>query len=205
MRFLSLLKLATVEPVAIGLIAAGLASGLAVSAFAQSDLPKLPAPHRKVFGYQDVKTGVFHPMNKIEPDVTTAPTTGTIELTITVTLKTTVPTGGSVYCSTELDATSQDDATFSIVDYIETSFSVAKVTGTTATCTVTTPYSWIIPKASATQTNALTGVYTVGILPPATTTSVIEEEDYRTSTGPFGGTTIPATGAITKYTLSATL
>jgi hypothetical protein len=201
MRILSLIQLSFVETVAAVLVA----SGLAVAASAQTDGPKPQAPNRKVFGYQDAKTGVFHPMLKIEPDLTTAPTTGTIELTITITLKTPVPTGGSVYCSTELDASSESETTFTGLDYIETSFSVAKVTGSTATCTVTTPYSWILPKASTTQTNALSAVYTVGIYPPTATPTVVDEENYRTSTGPFGGTTIPATGAITKYTVSATL
>ncbi len=162
-----------------------LASGLTVAAFEQTEGPKPPAPHQKTFGYQDAKTGVFHPMLKIEPHVTTAPTTGTIELTITITPKTLVSTCGSVYCTTELDASSESETTFTGVDYLETSFSVAKVTGSTATCTITTPYSWIIPKASTTQTNTLSAVYTVGIFPPTTTLSVVEEEDYRTSTGPF--------------------
>jgi hypothetical protein len=207
MRILSLLKLATAKRVANGLMAAGLAFGLAVSASAQTNLPKPPDPRQKVFGWQDAKTGVFHPMLKIEPDLTPAPITGMIELTITITLKTAVPTGGTVYCSTDITAASNNTETFETgAMYDESSYSVAKVTGTTATCTVITPYSWILPAASSTVQNSLSSVYVIGILPASTsTTAVLSELDGRSSTGPFGGTAIPATGATTKYTLAATL
>jgi len=206
MRILSPLKVAIVQFVAI----ASIACGLPVAASAQSGLPKsspFPTPHDRIFGYQDAKTGIFHPMVKIEPDLTPAPSTGTIDLTITITLKTAVPTGATVYCSTDITAMSNNIQTFeSGVIYIESSYSVAKVTGSTATCTVATPYSWSLPAASATIQNSLSSEYVVGILPASTGTALIESElSGRSSTSSFGGTTIPATGATTKYTLSVTI
>ena len=78
--------------IAMGVLALG--AMLSGSAFAQSD-----SGHKKVLGYQDAETGEFRPLEKIVPDVTTAPTTGEFEVTFTITLKSTVPTGGSVLCS----------------------------------------------------------------------------------------------------------
>jgi hypothetical protein len=191
-----ILSLATAGALAIGL-------AVAASAFAQAGAAK---PHKKVFGYQDAETGAFHPLSRVTPDVTAAPLTGTIEVTFTITLKTAVPSGGSVYCTTDIAASSINDTTGTSSDYDETSFTVAKVTGSTATCTVNTPYSWVLAAASSTVQDSLVGSYTVGILPPSTSTALLPAQDDRSSSSTFLNVTkLPAAGAISKYTVSATL
>lgn len=188
--------------------AAALALSLASIASAQTT----STHHKKIFGYQDAETGVFHPATAVEPDTTVPPHTGTIEVTITTTLKTTVPAGGHVYCGTSIDATSESinlttDA-FSLSDWEEESYSLATVTGSTATCTVTTPYSWNLPTATPpTVTNSISGTYTVAIV-PATTTTVVEYTVFdRLSSAPIPGlTAIPANSTTpTKYTVTATI
>jgi hypothetical protein len=188
--------------VAIAALSAGVILSGSASASAQSDAP---APHKKVFGYQDAETGAFHPMTQVEPDVTAAPLTGEFEVTITITLKTAVPAGGSVVCSTDISATSANEITDAGQTYEEGAYAVAKVSGSTATCTVDTPYSWLVSAASSTVLDELDGSYTVSILPAATTTNVVELNG-RTSTSTFvSAMKFPTTGAITKYAIKATL
>jgi len=123
-----------------------------------------------------------------------------------------VPTGGHVYCGTSIIASSETvnlstDA-FSLSDWEEESYALATVTGSTATCTVTTPYSWNLPTAAPpTTTNSISGSYTVAIV-PSTTTTVSEYTVFdRSSSAPIPGlTAIPATSTTpTKYTVSATI
>lgn len=192
-----ILSIATVGVLTVGLVAA-----TSVSAFGQAEAAK---PHKRVFGYQDVETGVFHPVGRATPDVTAAPLTGEIEVTFTITLKTPVPTGGSVYCSTSVLASSTSTTTGATTDYDESSATLAKVTGATATCTVNTPYSWVIAAASSTVIDSLVGSYTVGILPASTTTILPAQEDRSSSSGFLNAAKLPAAGAISKYTVSATL
>ncbi len=162
--------------------------------------------HKKTFGYKDEVTGEFHSFTKAVPEATIAPLTGTIQVTFTITLKTAVPTGGSVYCSTDTSATSLSLTAQTATSYNETSYVVAKVTGSTATCTVNTPYSWQIAPASSTVQNSLDGTYTVGILPANTGGSLLQAVEDRVSTSSFvTGAKVPATGAVTHYAVNVTL
>jgi len=188
---------------AISLMALGATVAGSVSAAAQSDEP---GSHKKVFGYEDAQTGVFHPLDRAVAETTTAPVTGTFELTITVTLKTAVPAGGSVLCSTDITAASTSLTTGTAEVYTETAYSVAKVTGSTATCTVTTPYSWVITPSSTTVENLLEGSHTVSILAaPSTTINAANIEGRSSSTTFLNSKTIPASGTTSKYTANVTL
>ncbi len=187
----------------VGALSLGLALAGSISASGQAAMPQ---PHKKVFGYQDAVTGEFHPLTKISPDASVVPISGSIQVTFTITLKTAVPTGGSVGCSTDLALTSTTIATASALTYDETSYVPAKVTGTTATCTVITPYSWAVSPSSTSVLDTLLGTYTVSILPANSTQSIIPVVDNRSSSSIFVNTkTLPATGAITKYTVNVTL
>jgi len=191
-------KIATLAMLTLGVMLAG-----TVSAFAQADES---SSHKKVLGYQDSETGVFRPVEYVIPEATTTPSTGTIQLTITITLKTPVPTGGSVLCSSAIVASSTSLSIGTGIDYVETAAAAAKVTGATATCTVLTPYSWVIPPASSTTLDSLTGSYSVTILPAPSTTVTIATLKERSSSSQFLSTkTIPAVGTISKYTVAATL
>lgn len=138
-----------------------------VLAFAQT---ANPSRSTKTFGFQD-KTGTFHPLRNsadiADPAAATTTFTGTIEVTVTITLKTALPTGGQVACSVEADASSS--GTSGEVGYVEDATKLATVSGSTATCKVNIPYSWLLFTASTTQTNSLDGSLDVFMYSPVTT------------------------------------
>ena len=193
-----ILSLAAVAALTLGVTLSGTSA-----AFAQSDEAM---QGKQVFGYQDARSGVFHPLEKVAPDVTAAPTTGTIEVTFTITLKTAVPTGGFVICDTTVVASSTSLTTGVSSGYTETAYALAKVTGTTATCTVNTPYSWVLPAASSTNSVLVIGDYSARIVPPSSTTITAASFEGRSSSSTFlNSKAIPATGSISKYTVNVTL
>ena len=157
---------------------------------------------KKVLGYQNPETGAFEPLVKAVPDTTISPTTGTIDLTLTITLKTALPKGGTILCSGDLIATSENDSTtFSLSVWDESVFSVATVSGSTATCTVTIPYSFHVPAASTTLKNTIEGDYSVeminatGALPSLVVTLG----------GTFLNSSLPATGTTTRVAAGVTI
>jgi len=187
--------------VAMGVLALGAVLSGSVMAQGQSE-----AGHKRVLGYQDPETGEFRPLEKLVPEVTTPATTGEFEVTFIITLKSTVPTGGSVLCSTNFTVSSVSLTTGTGTSYVETSYAVAKVTGTTATCTVYTPYSWMLPAASTTTETTLVGGYSASILGAPSTTVNLSTVEGRSSTSEFlSSKTISATGSITKYAVAVTL
>jgi hypothetical protein len=163
----------------------------------------------KVFGYQDAETGEFHALNRVAPDtVSTTDVTGEYEVTATITLKTPLPAGYGLYCLSEIDALAGMDLGPESLVFVESSFSTAKVTGSTATCTMNTPYAWPIPTADLTEGNQLQGVYEVAMLPTATGSKALSKLAFldRASIGSFlNATKFPAAGTITKVSVAATL
>ena len=127
--------------------------------------------HRQVFGYQDPATGAFHPLPLAVPDATVPPVAGTITLTLHITLKTAVPTGGKVACSSDLLA-SYSSVT-GATTYEESGSAYATVSGATATCIVKIPYSWQFPAVTTTDIESLTGSYTAELVNPSSATLVL--------------------------------
>jgi hypothetical protein len=129
------------------------------------------APAKKIFGFQDSKTGAFHPLGNsaeiADPAATTTTFTGTIEVTIVITLKTALATGGQVACTLEADATSSGSS--GEVGYVESATHLATVAGSTATCKVNVPFSWLLFTATTTQINSLTATLDVFMYSPVTT------------------------------------
>jgi len=162
--------------------------------------------NKPVLGYQDPETGVFKPLEKVVPEAATAAVTGTIELTMTITLKTPVPTGGKVACSSGVSAISISLTTAQATTYEESASAFATVSGATASCTINIPYSWLIPPSSTTVQNSLTGSYTAEIIGPASTTVIVTSPFARSSSSEFlTSKTIPATGTTSKFTVNVTL
>jgi hypothetical protein len=124
----------------------------------------------KVFGYQD-RTGTFHPLRNsadiVDPAAATTTFTGTVEVTVAITLKTPLATGGQVACSVEADATSSGSS--GGVDYDEHATKLATVSGSTATCKVSIPFSWLMFTASSVQINSLSTSLDVYMYSPVTT------------------------------------
>lgn len=182
--------------------ALSLGAALAASAPAIAQTAEMASASGKVFGYQDASTGKFHPAQIAEPDVTAAPTTGTIVATLTIKLASTFPAGFKIVCGAEIDGQSIDTTNGTEVSFEETSSSVATVSGTTATCTVKTPYAWTLPAAGGTVTNFVTGEYSVNVYSAGTA----EPRLLRSTEGQFLHLTkLPAFGTVTSVPVSVTL
>jgi hypothetical protein len=157
---------------------------------------------KKLFGYQD-SSGGFHPMLTAVPDATTTPATaGTIQLTLTITVKSTFPSGTTrtIVCGIGVDVTGMT-ASGGMTSYMEAANANATGSGTAYTCTLKIPYSWIIPTTVIQK--SLLGSYTVQV---NNSTMSAGPAVLRLSEGTFLSTpTIPANGATSTYTVAVTI
>ena len=183
-------------------ISLGLALSLPSAASAQSDETTAPKP--RLQGYRDQRTGVFHPDNAVVPDAAAAsPITGTFTVTLHITLKTAVATGDKVGCTAVVLAT--DETATAATSYTEEVSAFATVSGSTATCVMTIPFSWLFP-ATGTVDEILSGSYSAVIFnPSATATSAVllsrtSGSDFVDLIGPKVIVTAPRT-----YSVSVTL
>jgi hypothetical protein len=132
--------------------------------------------NRKTFGFQDSRTGVFHPLGHsedLQAEVAAVTTTysGTIEVTVTATLKTALPKGDAVACNVDAIATSVNETNPLLdVTYDDSATAIATVAGSTATCKVSIPFSWLLLTPSATVINSLDGSLSVFMYSPTATT-----------------------------------
>jgi hypothetical protein len=141
----------------------GLALSLSSAACAQSD--ETAVSQSPLHGHRDPKTGVFHPDNAVVPEpAAVSPITGTFSVTLHITLKTAVPSGDKVGCSA--DVLADDTTTSGDTSYTEEVSALATVSGSTATCVMTIPFSWLFP--SGTVHEILTGSYSAMIFNPST-------------------------------------
>jgi len=187
------LSLSAIAALTVALTCAGVAPAVAQSSSAG-------AAHRKVLGYQDPETGIFQPLTRVVPDASTSPTSGTVQVTLDITLKTVLPSKGTILCSGQLLAESLNISTMSetISEWTEQANSVATVNGSMAVCTVKVPYSWLLPSGG---THTLTGSYTVEMNNAAgASPSVI-----RAASGDFYNSSIPASNTISKFTVYVVL
>lgn len=130
---------------------------------------------RNILGFQDSRTGIFHPLGSavdLSADTTATTTyTGTIEATITITLKTALPKGGAIVCSVGAIASSESETDpLEDVVYDESATSLATVSGSTATCKVSIPFSWLLITPASTVLNTLQGSLDVTMFSTTTTT-----------------------------------
>jgi hypothetical protein len=164
--------------------------GLTSAAWGQAPTPSRPA--HGIPGYLDPKTGTFKPLILLEDlggPAATAPTTGKLVFTFTVTISSTTLTTAAVSCTLEAYVIGATD------NYIESAAAAATGTGASRTCTVTLPYSWILTTA-ATDTISLS--YDVEAI---NTTSGA----YRDSAHSPAAIKVPATGTTTTETYAVTL
>jgi hypothetical protein len=197
-----ILSLAAIAALTLGVMLAGSPSSAAQSGNANS-------PHKKILGYQNPETGEFEPLVRAIPDASsTTPTTGTVEVTLTITVKTPLPKGGAIICGADLTAISENKATFAYAYWYEQGYTTATVSGSTATCTVNVPYSWVVPAASSAIQNSVTGTYSVQMdsASTGTTASTVDPTGtVRYSSGAFLNGAIPTTGSTSKYSVSVVL
>ena len=155
------------------------------------------AAGRGIPGYLDPQTGEFRPLAQREAqsdDIeSTTPTTGKFVVSFTITISSSIPTSDTISCG--VTATLFETSTFHTVE--ELASVAASRTGSTATCTVTLPYSWVLSNPS-TDTVSLS----YSIIVPATTVSLPSRTSIQTINGSLK---VPASGSTTNETVTATI
>jgi len=154
-----------------------------------------------VLGYQDTKTGTFHALATVVPDAAT-PTTGTVEVTFNIKLVTTFPKGTVLECNVSLTGTSVIETTAASTFYIEEATGSVAISGTTAICKTTVPYSWLVTPASTTVVDSFSASYSVSAV---STTAALGTSLRSSSSSVFSTTKIPASGTTSSYTVNVTL
>jgi hypothetical protein len=188
-------------PGLLALVSGALLCG-SLTAVAQSDAATTKPHQPMIFGFQDPQTGVFHPASAAIADTSTPPTNGTVQLTITITLKTPVPAGGAVGCSASVHGSEFETVSpFTSTDYEETAYKMATISGSTATCVVKVPYSWHFP-SSTNPTSSFTGAYEIEMV---NATSALPPVLRLSASAFVNSTTIPPPNTYSTYTVSATI
>jgi hypothetical protein len=167
------------------------------------------APHQpshRILGYYDPATGGFEPLRPAqdaEPAAVTA-TTGTLVYKLTLTVKSTIPKNGVVGCSGE--ATVSDSSGNS---YTEHGSGVGVlVSGTTYTCTITLPYSWLLSSAASDKiSRSYTANINYGFQLAATNgaDTAVTPISARETDQSIPSIAVPASGATTTEDISVTL
>ena len=122
--------------------------------------------------------------------------TGKLVFTTTITLSSTFPAADVIACSAQalvLDTGSGNDI-------IESTEVAATKSGSTATCTVTIPYSWNLLTPTADFVNL-----TFSVRVPATPATAAATLPNRTNTQTLGRIPIPASGTTTTETVKVTI
>jgi hypothetical protein len=176
--------------------------GAVLAALTTAGAHASPAPHAAhVLGFEDPQTGKFHPLPMAVADAATAPTTGTVEVSFNIKLVTAFAKGSTLTCGIFLSGTVENSVTGAGY-YYEDDGNSATVNGSTATCTATIPYSWLVPFGSV---QTFTGTYMVSIYGavPAGAQLITPSRD---SEAPFlSANAIPPSGTVSKYTVNVTL
>ncbi len=170
-------RLAAIGGLALGLVFAG-----SVSMAAQSEAPDGE--------------------NAALANAAVAPTTGTLALTFNIKLSSSYPAGSIVSCLGIVEGVTQNTMTGAGNRWTELATSSSKVTGSTATCTISIPYSWSLQPTGTGVQNIYLGAYDISVADISGKTVLAN----RTSTSFFAHfTPIPVTGTTTKFTLNVTL
>lgn len=190
---------------------AALGLALCASGTVRAQSADLLGNQEKVYGYVDLKTGTFHQIRSEEaaPETITGTTaTGTIDVTISIKIVSTLPKGTTILCDADVSASSTATTPTFLEQYSEVAASAATISGSTASCVVKMPYSWVLaPTTSKTISNTYQGTYKVtATFVSAATQPITDFNVIRQATGIFADTTaIPATGTTSSFTVSATI
>jgi hypothetical protein len=149
-------------------------------------------------GYLDPHTGIFHSMP--HPDLQDAdvppPTTfgGKFVFNFTITVSSALPSTTKIFCEASVLT---EDVT-SLIGINEDASVAATRSGSTATCTVTIPYSWNLSSSSSDRVSLS---YSIIAGVPSTTVPLAT----RTSGQSLPQIKVPANGATTTETIAATI
>ncbi len=172
-------------------------SGAAIAQLSKPDQPPAGVYHPKTH------TFAARPHRLVVAEAVSPVTyTGTFKFVFTVKLVTPVASGEELVCYAGAGVDDYDTSTDVYYNYYdEDAAAVAKVTGSTATCTVSIPYSWLLEYAS---TDTVGYSYELEIVPTSTSSSLIDY-GYRLHESLLPSSKVPATGATTTIAVSATL
>jgi hypothetical protein len=164
---------------------------------------------------------VYEGQPEAAPAATTPPATttysGTIAIDFTISLVSSVPANSSLICSAgagiEYTVTEKvsSDFTAEYIYIIEASQSVdATVSGTTATCKFSIPYSWTLPKSGGDTTVSVQGISgSAGVSELVVDTTLPRTDLLRTARSNAvnlnGPTTLPPNGTTISLTASTVL
>lgn len=180
--------------------AAACVLGLAISSLAQ---PQQSRNSSGILGYLDPRTGAFRtlPVPDAEADSVEAPALvtfgGSFVVSFTISVKSSIASTAKIACS--VSATVVDNAASGAPNIIEEQAAVlATRSGTSATCTVTIPYSWNLGTST---TDKVTLSYNLSAPAEATTTTLYPQ---RLSLQNIATIAVPANGKITNEAVTAT-
>jgi len=159
-----------------------------------------PAGARGALGYFDSATGVFRPVSPMEDfnfealAATAQP--GTIVVNFTIAIKSAIPANYLITCGVSAVVT---EVSVAGVNLIEDDAAVAATrTGSTAKCTVTIPYSWVLSNPA---TARLSLNYSLTASKGTATTGLLA----RSSLGSIVNTAVPASGSTMTQTVNTVL
>jgi len=157
---------------------------------------KPASPQHGILGYLDPVTGTFKPLVQNPAPSEEAemeapgPTTGKFVFSFTITISSTNLSGDTISCQAEASA-------FDVTRSLDESASVkATVSGSTATCTVTIPYSWTLTTPTTDMVSLSYTIYATSSTGQPTRTS---------SQTPLATIKVPTSGATTTETIKATI
>jgi len=161
-------------------------------------------------GYLDPQTGAFTPMvqNSAESAAlaATTPTTGKFVFNFTITVNSAIPKNGVIGCDASADVFESTTGQFI---HESASALATHVSGTTWTCSVSMPYSWVL---STPSTDKATLSYHLAIVEAfqitasnATASTVVAPIPTRESNQNIGSINVPLNGSTTTETVTATI
>jgi hypothetical protein len=161
-----------------------------------------PAGAQGILGTLDPQTGAFKPLtkpNRVKDEGgiygTTTPTTGTLQVNVTITIKSTIPSTEPIACT----VTAVMEEVYDSVYVNESATALAVRSGSTATCSMTIPYSWYL-EAPASDVITITSTITTPLnwLNAGVAAA-------RVSTQTWGYIYVPTSGATTPIAVAATI
>jgi len=157
---------------------------------------------KKIFGYQDPATGTFHALPMSAPAENASTTlAGTLKVTLNITVKSSWPANSTRQFVCGADFVEDSVSAAGSSTYSEAAYRYPTATAGGWTCTLTIPYSWLIPSTSI--QNTLLGTYSVEVENSTTTAG---PPLLRLATGPVVSlSTLPANGVTTSYVIAVTI
>ena len=157
-----------------------------------------------ILGYLDATTGAFRPIAQKALQTTAAnvaPTTGTFVVNFAITIQSSFPANTTITCSVTANADNVSTNPVGSSVFIEQASTTAAISGASASCSVTIPYSWTL----ATPASDHVGLgYTITASTPAAA-PIVALTTLRYSSQEIATIPVPASGTTTTQSVAATI